>query len=559
MHSSNQIRRFALIAAAVTFAALGIVAAQVGNTAQAGSVAGYRVAGVVVSKSNGNPLARARIVLREVKDSEKFETLITADDGKFEFNGVPAGKYSLNGAKHGFISAAYDQHDEFSTAIVTGAGLDTENLVLKLSPDGVISGAVLDEAGDPVRHAMVTLYVEDHGQGLDQIHMSRAAQTNDLGEYEITGLRPGTYFLAASGQPWYAVHPPSDRVASGAKEQPASTAAFDRSLDVAYPVTYFADVTDPDSATPIAVRGGEHLQLDIHFNPVPSLHIVFHTPGNGMTGFSFPRLESPAFDGSARVQTSFVRTGSGAWEITGIPAGRYNIQFWGSGSNPPSELDGVNITKDGEEIDPSAAQALSTVKASVQMDGDAAQAKRVTIGLRSRGRTGDRWSGVDAKSMAEFQRISAGKYEVVVAGSGRRYAISQLSADGAEVAGRVITIAAGTSPSLSITLTAGNAELQGTVKKAGKPFAGAMVVLVPKNPESDRDLFRRDQSDLDGTFVLHGVVPGSYTVMAVENGWDLNWAEPTVISAYTKHGKRVQVSTLEGRQMNLEDVEVQSQ
>lgn len=558
MHNRHQIRGLSLIALVIAFGVRVIAAAQSGNTAQASAAAGYRVAGVVVSKGNGNPLARARIVLSEVKDSGKFETVITADDGKFEFAGVPAGKYSLSGAKHGFISAAYDQHDEFSTAIVTGAGLDTENLVLKLSPDGVISGAVIDEAGDPVRRAMVTLYVEDHGQGVNQIHMSRAAQTNDLGEYEIIGLRPGTYFLAASGQPWYAVHPPSDRIASGAKEQSASSAAFDRSLDVAYPVTYFADVTDPDSATPIVVRGGEHLQLDIHFNPVPSLHIVFRGPGNGMTGFSFPRLESPAFDGSAHVQTSFVRTASGAWEITGIPAGRYNVQFWGSGSNPPSELNGVNITKDGEEIDPSAAQALSTVKASVQMQGDTAEAKRVTIGLRSRGRTGDRWSGVDAKGMAEFQHISAGKYEVLVAGSGRRYAISQLSADGAEVAGRIVTIAAGASPSLSITLTAGNAELQGTVKKAGKPFAGAMVVLVPKNPESDRDLFRRDQSDLDGTFVLRGVVQGSYTIVAIENGWDLNWAEPTVISAYAKRGKRVQVSPQAGSQMNLEDVEVQS-
>jgi len=28
-----------------------------------------------------------------------------------------------------------------------------------------------------------------------------------------------------------------------------------------------------------------------------------------------------------------------------------------------------------------------------------------------------------------------------------------------------------------------------------------MVVFVPKNLEADRELFRRDQSDLDGTFL----------------------------------------------------------
>ena len=53
--------------------------------------------------------------------------------------------------------------------------------------------------------------------------------------------------------------------------------------------------------------------------------------------------------------------------------------------------------------------------------------------------------------------------------------------------------------------------------RAGKGFAGAMVVLVPKNPEADRELFRRDQSDLDGTFLLRNVIPGSYTLLAIQN------------------------------------------
>jgi len=112
---------------------------------------GYRIAGTAVSKTDGHPLARTRVVLRDAKDQDKFESLVTADDGKFAFNALPAGKYSLAGTKRGFITAAYDQHDQFSTAIVTGAGLDTETLVLRLSPTAVITGKVLDESGDPVK------------------------------------------------------------------------------------------------------------------------------------------------------------------------------------------------------------------------------------------------------------------------------------------------------------------------------------------------------------------------------------------------------------------------
>ena len=67
---------------------------------------GYRIAGTVVSKVDGRPLARARITVRDAKDPKKFEFIITSENGKFEFNGVPAGKYSLNGAKRGFIPPA---------------------------------------------------------------------------------------------------------------------------------------------------------------------------------------------------------------------------------------------------------------------------------------------------------------------------------------------------------------------------------------------------------------------------------------------------------------------
>jgi hypothetical protein len=140
-----------------------------------------------------------------------------------------------------------------------------------------------------------------------------------------------------------------------------------------------------------------------------------------------------------------------------------------------------------------------------------------------------------------------------------RYSIAHMAAEGGQVSGHTLTVAAGSSVSLSLTLVGGNVEIEGVVKKAGKGFSGAMVVLVPKNPEGNRDLFRRDQSDLDGTFTLHGVVPGAYTLLAIENGWDLDWSQPVVIAAYLKHGRTIQVGNPGGRSMSVADsIEVQS-
>jgi Carboxypeptidase regulatory-like domain len=514
-----------------------------------------RIAGTVVSKADSRPLVRTRVTIRDAQDPREFEFVITSEDGKYEFTGLPAGKYSLTGAKRGFISASYEQHDEFSTAIVTGAGIDTENLLLRLAPDAVITGKVLDEAGDPVRQATVTLYYDDHSSGVDRIHPSRTAQTDDLGEYELTPLRPGTYFLAATGKPWYAVHPPSATVNSASNGQ--ETLALDRSLDVAYPVTYYPDVTDADSALPIPIRGGERVEADFHLNPVPSLRLLFHAPDDGTHTFFVPQLQQPAFDAYTSVPASVTGTASpGVVEVTGIPAGRYNVSIPGPAST--LQMSGVDLTKDGEEVDLSKGEISSSVKFSIQIAGEAVPPAQLMVGLRSGTRVAGA-SQTDSKGEAELQQVAPGKYEVVVWGPGKRYSVARISAQGVEVSGHTVSVAAGSSPSVSLSVVTGNTDIQGIVRKAGKGFAGAMVVLVPANPEVDRDLFRRDQSDLDGSFLLHAVIPGDYTLLAIENGWDLDWSQPGVIAAYLKHGRKIAVSNQNGRPMNLPDsVEVQS-
>ena len=542
-----------LLWAAAAFVAPGLAA---GQTARATApplptAASFRVAGTIVSKTDARPLGRARVTLRDVKKAEQFESIITEEDGKFAFENVPAGKYSLTGAKRGFITASYDQHDQYSTAIVTGTGIDTEALVLKIAPDAAIVGKVLDEAGEPVRQATVTLYYDDHQEGVDQIRARNAAQTDDLGAYDLPNLIPGTYFLSVRATPWYAVHPPED--SKGRR----SEIAVDRSLDVAYPVTYYAEATDSDDATAIPLQGGEHLQVDVHLNPVPALHLLVHVPGDNNRGFVLPRLEQPSFDGSEFIQPNVGHMVSpGVFEVTGVPAGHYNLRIHGQGVDV--QMNGVDLNKDGEQVDATAGEPPASLKLSVHPSEQTALPKGLTVALRSKGRSFAGVHTLDEKGEGEIDDIPPGNYEVVVFGSRKQYAVAHILAEGAGVSGHRLTLAAGAAASASLRLVAGSGEVQGVVMKAGRGFAGAMVVLVPKDPEGNRDLFRRDQSDLDGTFSLHDVVPGSYSLLAIENGWDLDWSEPGVIAVYAKHGRAIVVNDA-GTELNLpEPIQVQS-
>ena len=309
--------------------------------------------------------------------------MITSEDGKYEFSGLPAGKYSLSGAKRGFISGSYDQHDQFSTAIVTGAGLDTETLVLRLAPDAVIAGKVLDEAGDPVRHATVTLYYDDHSSGVDQIRQFRSAQTDDLGEYELTPLRPGAYFLSASGKPWYAVHPPSEPGYSESDGQAEAARAVDRSLDVAYPVTYYPDVDRPRQRVAYPdprwrTRGGGFPLESRSVSPLA----CFDAPDGGNHAFFFRNFSNPLSTVTPLFRLDVIVTASPALvEMTGIPAGRYNLRPFGPGQRV--QMNGVDLTKDGEEVDISKGEVSSSVKVSLQIPDEAGLPPQLTVGLRS--------------------------------------------------------------------------------------------------------------------------------------------------------------------------------
>jgi|SRR5580704_8693835 5-hydroxyisourate hydrolase-like protein (transthyretin family) len=510
---------------------------------------GYRIAGTVVNAVGGSPLARVRITVFKVGNRQNARFVVTSEDGHFEFTQLGPGKYSLQGAKRGFIESAYDQHEQFSTAIVTGAGLDTEHLVLRLPPFAVLSGKVLDESGEPVRKATVSLYREDRQTGVGRTQKIQTANTDDRGSYELVGLLSGNYFLAVSTTPWYALHPAAS-VEQNTQDAPS---AFDPALDVAYPVTYYKDATAPDDATPIPIRGGDHLEVDLHLNPVPALRLLFHPPDNGEHGFNSPLIREPAFDGMEQVpyRGGMDMVSPGVYAMTGIPAGHYTVRTYGSPAegSPTKEVE-IDITQDGQELDTSKGEPASTVKVSVQLAE--ALPRPLVLALRNSKMRVVASNQVSDKGETEFQNVPPGKYEVLAQGLGKAYAVVRVTSDGGkDIAGNILNVATGSSPTVFLTIVGSSVKVEGFVKRNGQPVAGAMVVLVPKNPESNHRQFRRDQSDQDGSFALPGVIPGAYTVVAIEDGWDLDWSSPGVIAHYCQHGQPVTVEGLNETSLHL--------
>jgi 5-hydroxyisourate hydrolase-like protein (transthyretin family) len=516
---------------------------------------GFTIAGTVVNAMTGAPLARVEVTLTDTRNRTRGIGMVTEEGGRFEFAHVPPGKYSLGGAKRGYISAAYQQHEQFSTAIVTGPDFETDKLVLRLMPMALIWGHVLDESGEPVRSARVELFVESHSGGMASVSRSGGASSDDRGYFDIGVLQPGTYFVSATATPWYAVHPTAGRVKNDGSKDVASE------LDVAYPTTYYGGATESDGATPIELKGGEHREIEIHLSPVPALHVTFQVPTGKDNQSSLGGTRMPVFLKRVFDFTEFVPTqmsgAPGTMEISGLSPGNYEVRV--TGTDGSVQLSEIDLERSGQELNPTEGTLLGKLKLTVKMAGGLPLPRGYFVRLQDAKEKVAAFHPGDATGQVTFEGVKPGKYMVVVlAPEGQFAVIRTISASRDASAGNAVNIPPGGDLDLTAEVVVGEVQVQGIAEKNGKPASGVMVALVPQNPEAHTALFRRDQSDFDGTFSLHGVIPGTYTVVAVEDAWGSDWMKPEVLGRYLKHGQAVTVADgMRGVMRLPEAVEVQ--
>ena len=533
---------------------LALALAAPGQVQSQSAGAHYRISGIVVNANTGQLLPKTEVTIGRAAGPESVQGVTTAEDGRFQFENLPAGKYWLQAQHTGFVPQRFNQHEDFSTAIAVGTGLQSEDLVFRVVPDASIIGTITDEQNEPVRNATVFLFRTGLLNGTASTHM-RQATTDDQGRYRLSHLRPGTFLVAVSAQPWYAEFGRAQRVvavsnADGVAENEPSSGSPEEAqrqseFDVTYPITFYPGVTDASGATPIVVKAGDHVAADIALNPVPALHLHISDPSIDPSRGANLMLTQRVF-GTFEVPVSAQTTevGKGEAELGGVPPGQFTVSFINfrpSGETPTGRRKNVELSDDAQ-IDLSDSSTAPSISGVVRLDGGHPLSQPALIHFSNR--TANQGFGAQTSGNGEFQvreqNVQPGKYEVSILGSNAL--LKTISAPGVKVSGHSIEIASGASVHLELTVAQGVGRVDGTALRDGKPFAGAMIVLVPRDIENNSTLVRRDQSDSDGTFTLQNVLPGEYTVVALENGWDLEWMSPAVLQPYLTKGEPVSVA-----------------
>src|SRR5260370_20059999 len=115
----------------------------------------FRINGIVVDAMSGQPLARAQVSISAQGVRDSGQSAVTDEDGRFVFENLPAGHYGLFARRKGYLQQFYKQHEQFSTAIIVGPELNTEDLRFEMRPDASIAGQGLDEVDEPGRQGDV--------------------------------------------------------------------------------------------------------------------------------------------------------------------------------------------------------------------------------------------------------------------------------------------------------------------------------------------------------------------------------------------------------------------
>jgi uncharacterized protein (DUF2141 family)/5-hydroxyisourate hydrolase-like protein (transthyretin family) len=530
-------------------------------TIQAQSAApGYRIAGTVVNAQTGEPVRGATVSVLALEDSHSIASTQTGSDGHFSVDGLPAAKYQLTASKRGYSTAAYDEHGDFSSAIVTGddpnSNFDTTHLVFRLTPGAALRGVVTADGGDPVADAEVMLFKKPQGYAPgEKIVQQETAITDDIGTYEFSNLSPGEYLLAAKATPWYAMHgnPPS----------PGQTSATppNSALDVAYPITYFDSTTDEASASPILLAQGSRMDANLTLHAVSAIRLQISAPRRQDGQLARPQLRQTIFGETVNnVSAGFLDAATtGSTEFVGVPPGQYEL----TQGDPPRvvELDATASL----QVEPGAGLPAFPVAGTLET----ADGKPVTSFAMVTLEPADAAQGLKPlessfnKGAFSFPAVPVGAWKLSAQVDGLPESVLSIVAAGQAHSGSAVTVH--DHPlTLVARVTSGGPSVEGFARKDGKGVSGVMVLLVPRAlstlPDpSMLDRIRRDQSDSDGSFSLHDAAPGQYSVLAIQDGWDLDWTRPGILARYLPAGIPVTVTATSENAVRLaEPVPVQS-
>src|ERR1041385_5161578 len=149
------------------------------------------IEGSVVRMGTGEPIPEARVTL----EGRGHREITSSQSGKFVISDLAApGRYRIEAVADGYARQEYQQNPVYVAAGQTLKGIDFE-----LVPAGYVTGRIRDDTGKPINGLAVHLLqaTYKYGAGQRSFHDAGSTVTNEWGDYRLSSVTPGRYYLVA--------------------------------------------------------------------------------------------------------------------------------------------------------------------------------------------------------------------------------------------------------------------------------------------------------------------------------------------------------------------------
>lgn len=606
----------------LSFLLLGVVAgatAQVRDAATQPTLGTASISGVVVDDQEPARPVRRVVVTLTGDGLRPNRGAITDDEGRFAIRNLPAGRVTLTAERAGFITSVYGakRPGRAGTDITIAAGQRLADVRVCLWRGAVLSGRLQDESGVPlVNTAVAAIPARQVTPAALTLSNINEARTNDLGEFRIFGLEPGTYVVRATSA-WTG----RAEVATSEAEVDATFAALTartrqfapsgvtgsvapKPIDHVPATTtvttapiYFPGTSVPADATPITLAAGEERSgLDFSVRRIRTATIRGKVvgPDGAPIASAFVQLAAStgpsAFAGTALAPVTTTAGTNGSFSLGPISPGNYTLLARGSvapASGPGSgSVSGslwwatapVNVTGDDVDLSTLIVQPGMTLSGRVQFDNASTappDATQFRVQMRaeslanapSQGRGGTlptmrflQPAAIRADGAFEVTDLVPDDYRLTVTGTALSDSGWWLRAamwNGRDLLDTPLHLAPRQDISgVTLVFSDRHTELAGTLRTtSGAAATGVFILAFPADAALRVPRSRRVlavRPDSSGRFVLKNLPAGDYLLCALTDVEDGEWNDPGFLDPFVAASVKITLADGEKKVQDLQ-------
>jgi Carboxypeptidase regulatory-like domain len=539
------------LASLVFTASLLASAQQPANTAKASSIAG-----TVVKEPGSEPLKKVlvQVVAEDRKQGGDYTTSTDAD-GHFQIENVTPARYRIFLERTGFVGINERGVKSDTNIVTVQAGQSVDDLLYRMFLTAVITGRVTDEDGDPM--SAVNVVAQKKKPGGATREAAASGTTNDLGEYRLSGLSPGQYWIVSIPPPDFRDYDqPRKKSLSGNTPDTNGDTPAQVQPDTRYLTTYYPGTHDAMLATLVTLKAGD--EMPVNFMLTPARTYCIRGVVTGVTASQPPSVEllSKAGD-SYRANASAIGP-DGQFEVRGVGPGSYVVAA-SIGNDAQSLAARQDVTVVAADVDGIrlVPQPSFTISGNLRLDNGRGDLTPYLVNLGPAELPVDagffiplEFSGtnapVDRYGNFEWKNVIPGSYIVqLFAAEEQGFFLKSVTLGGQDVT----TGFTATGPaSLELVVGTKGGTIEGTVVEREKdvdndhPVANAMVVAVPEGKFRKLPYrFLTGETDQHGRFAMRNAPPGSYTLYAWQDLEDGLYRDRDFLKSQEANGTAVKV------------------